>query len=140
MLVITRRENEEVVIGDPADPIGKVRVSSIRGDRVRLAFDFPKHIQVHRAEVAAEIKAEAGSPLARKREPVVGCGEEAGGKPVDSLAVGDTYDPDAPPSPPAQPTPGHATDSQPTVSAPRNSHRPGCRYPGCLMPRRYPKL
>lgn len=122
MLVITRRENEEVVIGDPADPIGKVRVSSIRGDRVRLAFDFPKHIQVHRAEVAAEIKAEAGSPLARKRdaEPAVGSGGQPGGKPVDSLAVGDTYDPDKPGATDRQ----RATDSQAPASAPRNPHDP----------------
>ena len=33
MLVITRREGEEVVIGDPANPDGVVRVASIKGDR-----------------------------------------------------------------------------------------------------------
>lgn len=55
MLVITRREGEEVVIGDPKSPIGTVRIASIRGDRVRLAFDFPRHIQVHRREIADQI-------------------------------------------------------------------------------------
>ena len=55
MLVITRREGEEVVIGDPANPIGMVRVASIKGDRVRLAFAFPREIDVHRREVADQI-------------------------------------------------------------------------------------
>ena len=55
MLVITRREGEEVVIGDPSNPIGTVRIASIKGDRVRIAFDFPRNIDVHRREVANQI-------------------------------------------------------------------------------------
>jgi carbon storage regulator CsrA len=55
MLVITRREGEEVVIGDPNSPLGIVRIASIKGDRVRLAFDFPRNIDVHRREVANQI-------------------------------------------------------------------------------------
>jgi len=55
MLVITRREGEEVVIGDPASPIGVVRIASIKGDRVRIAFDFPRAVEVHRREVANQI-------------------------------------------------------------------------------------
>ena len=58
MLVITRREGEEVVIGDPANPIGIVRVASVKGDRVRLAMDFPREVEVHRREVAEQILAE----------------------------------------------------------------------------------
>lgn len=57
MLVITRREGEEVVIGDPANPIGTVRIASIKGDRVRLAFAFPRDVEVHRREVADQILA-----------------------------------------------------------------------------------
>ena len=57
MLVITRREGEEVVIGDPANPIGVVRIATIKGDRVRLAFAFPREIEVHRREVADQILA-----------------------------------------------------------------------------------
>lgn len=55
MLVITRHEGEEVVVGDPANPIGVVRVSWIKGDRVRLAFDFPRDIDIHRREIADRI-------------------------------------------------------------------------------------
>jgi len=55
MLVITRREGEEVVIGDPRNPMGVVRIASIKGDRVRIAFEFPRNIMVHRREVADQI-------------------------------------------------------------------------------------
>ena len=64
MLVITRREGEEVVIGDPANPMGVVRVAAVRGDRVRLAFAFPREIDVHRREVQEQILA--------AKPPVVG--------------------------------------------------------------------
>ncbi|MCC6285000.1 MAG: carbon storage regulator [Phycisphaerales bacterium] len=55
MLVITRREGEEVVIGDPRKPIGVVRIASVRGERVRVAFDFPRDVEIHRREVADQI-------------------------------------------------------------------------------------
>jgi carbon storage regulator len=70
MLVITRREGEEVVIGDPANPIGVVRVAAIRGDRVRLALSFPREIEVHRREVADEIL--AAKPLLGPIRPAGG--------------------------------------------------------------------
>ncbi|MGQ0628223.1 MAG: carbon storage regulator [Phycisphaerales bacterium] len=62
MLVITRREGEEVVVGDPRNPIGVVRIASIRGDRVRIAFDFPRTVQIHRREVAEQIVDEGDPP------------------------------------------------------------------------------
>lgn len=64
MLVITRREGEEVVIGDPRNPLGVVRIASIKGDRVRIAFEFPREVDVHRREIAEQIIAE--------QPPVVG--------------------------------------------------------------------
>ncbi len=68
MLVITRREGEEVVIGNPANPIGVIRIASIKGDRVRIALDFPREIPVHRREVATEI-AKTGPSIAGKIRP-----------------------------------------------------------------------
>jgi carbon storage regulator len=65
MLVITRREGEEVVIGDPRKPIGIVRIASIKGDRVRVAFEFPRDIDVHRREVAEQILSEAPEIVAK---------------------------------------------------------------------------
>lgn len=58
MLVITRREGEEVVIGNPAAPLGIVRIATIKGDRVRIAFEFPREVDVHRREVADQILAQ----------------------------------------------------------------------------------
>lgn len=55
MLVITRREGEEVVIGDPRNPIGVVRIASVKGERVRIAFDFPRDVEIHRREIADQI-------------------------------------------------------------------------------------
>jgi carbon storage regulator len=59
MLVITRREGEEVVIGDPKNPIGVVRIASVKGERVRVAFDFPRDVEIHRREIAEQIVIEA---------------------------------------------------------------------------------
>lgn len=71
MLVITRREGEEVVIGDPANPSGIIRVASIKGDRVRLAFAFPREVDVHRREVADQILAHKPD-IAGKIRPAAG--------------------------------------------------------------------
>ncbi len=64
MLVITRREGEEVVIGDPRNPIGVVRIASIKGERVRIAFDFPREVDIHRREIAEQIVQEAPAVVA----------------------------------------------------------------------------
>ncbi len=55
MLVITRREGEEVVIGDPKNPLGIVRIAAVKGDRVRVAFDFPREVEINRREIADQI-------------------------------------------------------------------------------------
>lgn len=54
MLALTRRIGEEVVIGDPNAPLGRIRVVDIHGDKVRLAFDFPREIEINRKELADE--------------------------------------------------------------------------------------
>lgn len=64
MLVITRREGEEVVIGDPRNPIGIVRIASVKGERVRVAFDFPRDVEIHRREIADQIVAEPAGEAA----------------------------------------------------------------------------
>jgi carbon storage regulator len=74
MLVITRREGEEVVIGDPSNPIGIVRIASIKGDRVRVAFDFPRSVDVHRREVANQIVEERPNVVATIKNGVAQSG------------------------------------------------------------------
>jgi carbon storage regulator CsrA len=86
MLVITRREGEEVVIGDPANPIGVVRIASIKGDRVRVAFDFPRTIDVHRREVANQIV--AGTPQGSKEHACACNGHASNGHAANGHANG----------------------------------------------------
>jgi carbon storage regulator len=52
MLVLTRKENESIVINE--DII--VTVVGIAGDSVQLSIEAPKHIPVHRREVYEAIK------------------------------------------------------------------------------------
>ncbi len=49
MLVLSRKENETIVLPDLNITI---RVSEISGKRVRLAVEAPREIQILRAEVA----------------------------------------------------------------------------------------
>lgn len=53
-LILTRRIGEVVVIGDDIT----VRVLGVSGNHVRLGFKVPKHIPVHRQEIAERIAAE----------------------------------------------------------------------------------
>jgi carbon storage regulator len=54
MLVLTRHKDERVMIGDNI----VVTVVEIRGDKVRLGFDAPRDVSVHRQEVAEAISRE----------------------------------------------------------------------------------
>lgn len=54
MLVLSRKEDEKILIGDDIE----IMVISIRGDKVRLGINAPKHIPVHREEVYEAILAE----------------------------------------------------------------------------------
>lgn len=49
MLVLTRRIGEEIIIGDNI----RVKIVSIKGDRIRVGIDAPDHVSVDRAEVHA---------------------------------------------------------------------------------------
>lgn len=55
MLVLSRKKNEKIVI--PLGELGviEVVVVEIRGDKVRLGFQAPKDIPVHREEVLRAI-------------------------------------------------------------------------------------
>jgi carbon storage regulator CsrA len=68
MLALTRRVGEEIVIGDPKNPLGTIRVVDIRGDKVRLSFDFHTDTQINRKELADE-KARQPSPSAPHQAP-----------------------------------------------------------------------
>jgi carbon storage regulator len=51
MLVLSRRLNESIVIGNDV----VITVLEIRGDQIRLGIDAPRSISVHRQEIYAEL-------------------------------------------------------------------------------------
>lgn len=52
MLVLTRKSNESIQIGDEIE----IKILSIQGDQVKLGIHAPKHIDVHRKEVYLSIQ------------------------------------------------------------------------------------
>ena len=52
MLVLSRKKDESIIINDNI----VVTVVEIRGDKVRLGFDAPKEVPIHRREVYDAIK------------------------------------------------------------------------------------
>jgi carbon storage regulator len=68
MLVLTRRVNERVMVGDDI----VITVLEIRGDQVRIGIDAPTSIAVHREEVFLELAAadrEAAEVLEKLHPP-----------------------------------------------------------------------
>jgi carbon storage regulator len=54
MLVLTRKRNESIIIGDDV----KVTIVEVKGDQVKLGITAPKQVSVHREEIYLEIQKE----------------------------------------------------------------------------------
>ena len=54
MLVLSRRKDESIIIGDDIE----VLIADVRGDRVRLAINAPRSVSVHRKEIYETIQRE----------------------------------------------------------------------------------
>ncbi len=61
MLVLTRKSNQSIMIGDDVE----VSVLSVMGEKVRIGIQAPRDIPVFRKEVYLEIQQERGRDLAR---------------------------------------------------------------------------
>jgi carbon storage regulator len=57
MLVLARKKNESIIIGE-GDNAVRIVVVEIRGDKVRLGIEAPTDVSVHRQEVFDVIEAE----------------------------------------------------------------------------------
>lgn len=133
MLVLTRRAGESIVIGDEV----RVVVLDVRGDTVRLGIEAPRSVQVHRAEVYAEVQAANAAAAGRTsadlesvagrlsriarpkpRPPVPGARPAPqSGPPSGPSSAASSAAPAAAPSVPAQPAP-RPVPPQPVPSAP----------------------
>jgi carbon storage regulator len=66
MLVLTRRSNQSIMIGDDIE----VSVLSVMGDKVRLGIDAPASIPVFRTEIYLEIQSqEDEKEIAKGEQP-----------------------------------------------------------------------
>lgn len=73
MLILTRRPTETVMIGDDIT----ITVLEVRGNQVKLAFEAPRDVTIHRSEIYARVLKE------RKQEKLTSAiKEEVWGKPV----------------------------------------------------------
>jgi carbon storage regulator len=63
MLVLSRKQKQSIRIGDDI----QITVVQVEGNRVRLAIEAPRHVPVHREEIAERIaRRDPGAP----NEPV----------------------------------------------------------------------
>lgn len=62
MLVLSRHRDESVIVTHPDGTKITIQVVDIRGDKVRLGFDAPQNVSVHRQEVQEAIEREAKKP------------------------------------------------------------------------------
>jgi carbon storage regulator len=66
MLVLTRKSNQSIMIGDDIE----VSVLAIMGEKVRIGIQAPRDIPVFRKEVYIEIQEEGGEGAKGAREEV----------------------------------------------------------------------
>lgn len=65
MLVLARRLNESIMIGDDIEIV----VIDIKGDQVKLGIKAPRKITVHRKEIYQEIKQENIAAMGSEFDP-----------------------------------------------------------------------
>lgn len=68
MLVLSRKTDECIVINQDI----RIRIVSIRGDRVRVGIEAPREVTVHREEVLQSIHTESLKSNEFRTEEIVG--------------------------------------------------------------------
>jgi len=54
MLVLSRQRDQSIMIGDDIE----ITIVDVRGDKVRVGINAPRHVSVHRKEVYEAIRRE----------------------------------------------------------------------------------
>ena len=68
MLVLSRKRDERIVIGDNI----VITVVDVRGDKVRLGIEAPSEVPVHRQEVLDAMRREPDSQTRASSPPTAG--------------------------------------------------------------------
>ncbi len=73
MLVLSRRKDESIMIGDDVE----ITIVDVRGDKVRLGINAPRSIPVHRKEIWEKIQKEKEEAALDQPDicPYCGCPE-----------------------------------------------------------------
>lgn len=64
MLILTRKKNEQIMIGNDI----VITVTDIRGDKIRLGVEAPKEVPVHRSEIYEAIKRQEQEAVNQEKE------------------------------------------------------------------------
>ena len=70
MLVLSRKKNESIIIGDDIEVV----LVDIKGEQVKIGIKAPKKVSVHRAEVYEEIQKE-NREAAKVNQKIGGLGD-----------------------------------------------------------------
>ncbi|MEZ6066608.1 MAG: carbon storage regulator CsrA [Planctomycetaceae bacterium] len=69
MLVLSRKRNESIVIDDNI----VLTVVDIRGDKVRLGIEAPRHVPIHRSEIFEALRKLQEEPEVAQTPPTSEC-------------------------------------------------------------------
>lgn len=65
MLVLSRQRDQSIVIGDDIE----ITIVDVRGDKVRIGINAPRHVSVHRKEVYEAIRRENEAAAGNGQQP-----------------------------------------------------------------------